>query len=142
MWTEEANMQEFRDAVERRDLAALMALCADDVVFRSPIVHKPYEGRNQLEPLLRAVGQVLEDFRYTRELGAPGTRDHALVFRARVGDREAEGCDFIHVDEEGLIDELYVMVRPLSGLMAIAEAMKSQLGLNEIARKERRQTAA
>ena len=49
---------------------------------------------------------------YTRQIGAPGAPDQALVFRARVGDREVEGCDFIHVGEDGLIDELYVMVRP------------------------------
>jgi hypothetical protein len=54
-----------------------------------------------------------------------------LVFRARVGDREVEGCDFIHLNEEGLIDEVYVMVRPLSGVMALAEAMKRQLALTE-----------
>jgi hypothetical protein len=38
-----------------------------------------------------------------------------------------EGCDFLHVDEDGMIDELYVMFRPLSGLTAMAEAMKRQL---------------
>jgi hypothetical protein len=73
------------------------------------------------------VGHVLQDFSYTRLIGAPHSRDHALVFRGRIGDRALEGCDFIHVDEQGLIDELYVMIRPLSGLMALAEAMKRQL---------------
>ncbi len=124
-------MQEFREAVERRDLDALVALFTDDVVFRSPAVHAPYQGRAQVAVLLDAVSQVLEDFRYTRQIGAPGAADHALVFRARVGDREVEGCDFIHTNEQGLIDELYVMFRPLSGLVALAEAMKRQLGLDE-----------
>jgi SnoaL-like protein len=124
-------MQEFRSAIEARDLDRLTALFADDVVFRSPVVHAPYQGRDQTMALLRAVGQVFEDFRYTREIGAPGAPDQALVFRARVGDREVEGCDFIHLDEDGLIDELYVMVRPATGLMALAEAMKRQLALTE-----------
>ena len=73
------------------------------------------------------MGRVLEDFRYTRQIGAPDTADHALVFRACEGDREVEGCDFIHVNEDGLFDELYVMFRPLSGILALAEAMKQQL---------------
>lgn len=120
-------MQAFRDAVERRDLDALIALLSEEVVFRSPAVHTPYQGRDQVKPLLRAVGQVLKDFSYTRQIGAPHSRDHALVFRGRIGDRALEGCDFIHVDEQGLIDELYVMIRPLSGLTALAEAMKRQL---------------
>jgi SnoaL-like domain len=120
-------MQAFRDAVERCDLDALIALLSEEVLFRSPAVHTRYQGRDQVKPLLRAVGQVLQDFRYTRQIGAPHSRDHALVFRGRIGDRALEGCDFIHVDEQGLIDELYVMIRPLSGLTALAEAMKRQL---------------
>ena len=106
-----------------------MKLMADDVVFRSPVVFKPYHGREAVAMLLGAVARVFEDFRYDREIGAPDASDHALVFRARVGDRELEGCDFLRVDEHGLIDELCVMVRPLSGVLALAEAMKAQLEL-------------
>ncbi|MFL5884236.1 MAG: nuclear transport factor 2 family protein [Thermoleophilaceae bacterium] len=120
-------MKQFRNAVENRDIDTLVGLVAEDVVFRSPVVYKPYEGRDQVALLLAAVGQVLEDFQYTREIGAPDAADSALVFRARIGDREVEGCDFIHVNENGLIDELYVMFRPLSGVTALAEAMRQQL---------------
>jgi hypothetical protein len=122
-------VQEFRSAVEARDIDGLVALFSDDIVFRSPVVHAPYHGRDQAKLLLAAVSEVFEDFRYTREIGAPGAADSALVFRARVGDREVEGCDFIHLNGAGLIDELCVMVRPATGLMALAEAMKRQLEL-------------
>jgi len=121
-------MQQFREAIERRDLDALMALFAEDVVFRSPVVYAPYRGREHVGALLAEVAQVFEDFSYTHQIGAPEGADHALVFRARVGDREVEGCDFVHVDESGLIDELFVMVRPLSGATALAEAMARRLG--------------
>ena len=124
-------MQKFRDAIESHDLNALLALFAEDVVFRSPVVHTPYQGRAQLKPLFRAVGQVVEDLRYTRQLGARSAADHALVFRARVDDREIEGCDFIHLNEDGLIDEMYVMIRPLSGLIGMARAMRNHLDLDE-----------
>lgn len=120
-------MQQFRDAIESQDLDAAVGLFADDIVFRSPVVHAPYHGREQVEVILRAVGRVLEDFRYVRQIGAAGDPDQALVFRARVGDREVEGCDFIHLDTNGRIDEFYVMFRPLSGILALAEAMKREL---------------
>jgi SnoaL-like domain len=131
--TEEVHMQAFREAVERRDFDALVALLGDEVVFRSPAVHRPYHGRPDVAKLLYAVGQVFEDFRYTHEIGAPDAAQSALVFRTRVGDRELEGCDFIHVGEDGKIDELFVMIRPLSGLIALAEAMSKQLGLEAAA---------
>ena len=120
-------MHPFRAAIEARDIEAAVALLAQDVVFRSPIVFKPYHGREAVAPLLLAVSRVFEDFRYEREIGAPDARDHALVFSARIGDRELDGCDFIHTDEHGLIDDFCVMVRPLSGALALAEAMKAQL---------------
>ena len=125
-------MQEFRSAIEARDLDGLVALFSDDIVFRSPVVHAPYHGRDQARALFHAVSQVFEDFRYTREMGAPGAADSALVFRARVGDREVEGCDFIHRGDDGLIDEVCVMVRPATGLMALAEAMRRQLELGTV----------
>ena len=120
-------MHPFRTAVEARDWEAAIDLLADDVVFRSPIVFKPYEGKDAVGMLLRAVSQVFEDFHYTREIGADDASDHALVFSARVGDRELEGCDFIHMNDAGAIDEFMVMVRPLTGAHALAEAMQARL---------------
>jgi hypothetical protein len=48
------------------------------------------------------------------------------VFRTEVGGKEIQGCDFLHLDENGLIDEFTVMVRPLSGAQALSEAMAAQ----------------
>jgi hypothetical protein len=117
----------FRAAVEAHDLDRAVALLDDGVVFRSPVVFKPYHGRDEVPVLLGAVSRVFEDFRYEREIGGPDSADHALVFRARVGDREIEGCDFLHTGDNGLIDEFFVMVRPLSAALALAEAMKAEL---------------
>ena len=120
-------MRAFREAVEAWDVDRAVSLMTEDVTFRSPIVHKPYQGRDEVSAILHAVSRVFQDFRYDRVIGEEGAPDHALVFRARVGDREVEGCDFLHTDEAGLIDELFVMVRPLSGAMALAEAMRAEL---------------
>ncbi|MFF1292453.1 MULTISPECIES: nuclear transport factor 2 family protein [unclassified Streptomyces] len=119
-------MRAFREAVEAWDFDAVEALLAEDVVFTSPVVFKPYPGKAITAAILRGVSRVFEDFRYERELTGTDGRDHALVFTARVGDRALTGCDFIHVNEDGLIDELTVMVRPLSGAQALAEAMGAQ----------------
>lgn len=120
-------MHPFRTAVEAGDVDAAVRLLAADVEFRSPAVFTPYRGRDAVAQLLHAVSQVFQDFRYVSEIGDPDGREHALVFRARVGDREVEGCDFLHEDEDGAIAEFVVMVRPMSGLLALAEAMKARL---------------
>jgi hypothetical protein len=120
-------MRAFREAVESWDIDQVISLMTEDVTFRSPVVHKPYQGRDQVAAILHAVSRVFEDFRYDRAIGAPDATDHALVFRARVGDREIEGADFLRVNADGLIEEFFVMIRPLSGAMAVAEAMRAEL---------------
>ncbi|WP_433113503.1 nuclear transport factor 2 family protein [Micromonospora sp. CA-246542] len=119
-------MIDFRAAVEAGDLDAIEAALADNVVFRSPVAFKPYEGRAITGAILRGVLRVFEDFRYVRELSGEGGRDHALVFEARMGDVAVEGCDFLHLDASGLVDEFTVMVRPLSAAQALAAAMAAE----------------
>jgi len=114
----------FRKAVEARDTEAMAACLADNVVFTSPVAFAPYPGKPLTAAILRGVMRVFENFRYEREI-IDGS-NHALVFRTEVNGKEVQGCDFLHLDENGLIDEFTVMVRPLSGAHALSEAMAAQ----------------
>jgi SnoaL-like domain len=111
----------FRAAVERSDHAGMVEALAPDVVFHSPITFKPFEGRDAVATLLGVVMRTFEDFRYTDELDSDGVK--ALVFEARVGDRQVQGLDLLRFDDEGLIEDFTVMVRPLSAAIALAEAV-------------------
>ncbi|MDH6244324.1 nuclear transport factor 2 family protein [Mycobacterium sp. OTB74] len=119
-------MQAFRRAVEARDAVAMEACLADNVVFTSPVAFKPYPGKPITAAILRGVLRVFEDFRYVREINDSENASHALVFEATVAGKKITGCDFIHVDADGLIDDFMVMVRPLSGATALSEAMGAQ----------------
>ncbi len=111
----------FRQAVEAGDIDAAVACLAPDVVFNSPVAHRPFEGSQNVSGVLRAVFETFEDFEYTDELTDGDT--HALVFRARVGDKQLQGLDLLRMNADGLIEDFTVMVRPASGLMALGEAM-------------------
>lgn len=119
-------MHPFRAAVEARDEAAIEALLADDVVFTSPVAFKPYPGKAITAAILRAVIRVFEDFRYVREIADADGRDHAFVFEATVDGKQLTGCDFLHFDEDGKIDDFTVMVRPLSAAQVLAARMGEQ----------------
>ena len=119
-------MQRFRQADEARDEQAIADLLADDVVFTSPVAFAPYPGKPITAAILRAVLRVFEDFHYIREITDTGGRDSALVFQAVVDGKEVTGCDFLHVNEAGLIDDFMVMVRPLSAAHALSAAMAAQ----------------
>jgi len=115
----------FALAVLADDHDAALASIADDVVFRSPAVHKPYHGKEQVAGLLRLVATVFENFRYTAEWRDGATT--ILFFEANVGDRELQGVDILEESRDGLIERFTVMIRPLSGLQAVAAAMAARI---------------
>lgn len=117
----------FRQAAESKDFSKLEELFSPEVVFRSPAVFKPYEGLEALGVLLGAVAETFDDFRYLDQVETGDTA--VLVFEARVGDRQLNGVDVLRFGEDGLIAEMMVMVRPLSGLNALVEEMGRQLGV-------------
>jgi len=115
----------FRDAVEDRDLDRMVAQLAPDAVLHSPVTFKPFEGRDAIALLLSALLEVFEDFTYIDEMDGEGVA--SLLFRARIGDRKIEGIDIIRAGQDGLIDDFTVMVRPMSGVQALAEAVGARL---------------
>jgi hypothetical protein len=72
------------------------------------------------------VTEVFEEFRYVDHFERDGGA--ALIFEAKVVDRELQGLDLLAYDDEGLVKELTVMIRPLSGLLALGEEMRKRLG--------------
>ena len=116
-------MDQLRKALETKDAAAVEALLAEDVVFRSPALFKPYAGRAATMVFLRAAMETFEDFRYVRTFTEDDGRGHVLMFTATVAGRELEGVDVVSLGEDGLVSEFRVLIRPMSGLLALAEAM-------------------
>jgi hypothetical protein len=116
-------MHPFRKAVEARDIEAMTALLADDVIFISPVAFKPYAGKAITSAILETVMEVFQDFRYVREIGDESSNEHALVFEAKVANKAITGCDFIRTDGDGLIHDFMVMVRPLRAAQALSEEM-------------------
>jgi len=115
----------FRAAVERGDIDGARELLAEEVVFHSPATFHPFVGRETVSRLLELVAETFEEFRYTDEL--QGDDAHALIFRASIEGREIEGLDLLRFDDDGLIADFTVMLRPLSGLTPFAQAMGEKL---------------
>lgn len=117
----------WHDVVTRRDAGALDALLADDVVFHSPVVHSPQQGKPITKLYLGAALQVLnnESFRYVRQV--VGQSDAVLEFTTEVDGIHINGVDLIHWNAEGKIDDFKVMVRPLKAINLLHSLMKQML---------------
>jgi hypothetical protein len=117
----------FRLAAEAKDLDLLKETLREDVVLHSPILFRGFEGREMVSTVLTHVSATLEGLTYVDELVADGTV--ALRFKATVEDRELEGIDFLELDEQGLVRELTVFMRPMSALTRFNERMSERLGV-------------
>jgi SnoaL-like protein len=115
----------FRRAAESKDLDLLTETLREDVVLHSPVLFRGFEGREVVSAVLTEVAATLEGLTYTDEL--TDERTVALRFKAKVGDRELEGIDFLELDEDGKVAELTVFMRPFSALTAFNEQMKARL---------------
>jgi hypothetical protein len=119
----------FRSAVEDGDTGQLPELFREDAVFRSPVVFKPYEGRDQVLKVLGAAERVLGvggSFRYVQQLEDANDRIAVLEFATEVDGKQVEGIDKLTFDEDGLITEIKVMIRPASALQAVGARMAEE----------------
>ena len=112
-----------------------------DVVFYSPIVYTPQEGRDITKLYLTAAGQTLPGdagagsgdgagssgggFRYTKKVLAGDTA--VLEFETTVGGKYVNGVDIIRCDDDGKIVEFRVMIRPLQAVNLVHEQMRAAL---------------
>jgi hypothetical protein len=119
-------MHPFRQAVEARDIPAMVAELDPDVRLYSPVAFKPFAGADAVRELFENLFEVFEDFHYVDELA--GENSHALIFRANVNGKQIEGLDHMVFGEDGKVTEFTVMLRPLSGLAAMGEAMGPRVG--------------
>jgi len=119
----------FRKAAEDGNVAQASDLFTEDAIFRSPVLFKPYKGRDQVLKVLQAAERVLglgNAFRYVHQLEDPGDRVAILEFATVVDGKRVEGIDKLTFDDEGLITELKVMIRPASALQLVGAKMAEE----------------
>ncbi|MGP3750247.1 nuclear transport factor 2 family protein [Streptomyces sp. IBSNAI001] len=123
--------ERFRAAVEKGDHAALEELFTEDARLFSPVKFTPFEGRPMVLGLFGVLLRTFEDFRYVGQFegeastSAEGTQEPSeiLLFRATVNGKAIHGIDLLQFDEDGRIKEFTVMVRPMSAVQALGEAV-------------------
>lgn len=114
-------LEKWHDVVFNKNLEVLKELLSDDITFYSPVVFKPKNSKMEALFVLSNVIEVLKDFKYHREF--IDGNSWALEFSANVGDKSVKGVDLIQFDENGKIINFEVLIRPLSGLIALGEDM-------------------
>ncbi|MCU4439088.1 nuclear transport factor 2 family protein [Acinetobacter lwoffii] len=121
------SISRWHEMLESRDMSILNELLAEEVVFRSPVAFQPYPGKQLVFFILTNVIQVFENFTYHREFISEDGNNVVLEFSANVGDKKLKGVDMIQFNEEGQMIDFEVMIRPKSGLEALAVQMGQRM---------------
>ena len=126
-----ATLEKWHDIVRTRNLKALDALLADDVVFHSPVVHKPQVGKAVTMQYLSAAFYVFfnDTFQYLRE--TTSSYDAILEFTVDIDGISVNGVDMLKWNDEGKIVEFKVMIRPLKAIQLIHQKMGDMLAVQQ-----------
>lgn len=114
----------FVETLKEDDLRPLLA---DNIVFRSPFVHRPIPGKQASLLILTTVVTIFENFRYHR-IFTSGANDVTLEFSANIGEWDLKGVDLVKFDASGQITDFEVMVRPIKALEALGTRMGARIG--------------
>jgi hypothetical protein len=123
----EQTLQKWHDYMDGKGDISLDDILAEDVVFHSPVVHTPQEGREITKKYLAGAATVLgkNDFNYVRTV-ADGN-NAVLEFTAEIEGIHVNGIDLIHVNDEGKITDFKVMLRPLKAVNIVHKGMAAML---------------
>ena len=117
----------WHEVLKAGDPSRVPDLLADEVVFHSPVVHTPQEGKPITTMYLQAAFEVLfgSEFRYVREVLSPG--EAVLEFETEIDGIHVNGVDMIRYDADGKIVDFKVMVRPLKAIQMLHAKMGEML---------------
>lgn len=118
------------------------ALLHPDVVFYSPVVFTPQQGREITKLYLSAAGSTLPgdapasgesstgdapatSFTYTKTIASG--HQAMLEFETTMDGKYVNGVDILTCDDDSLVTEFKVMMRPLQAVNIVHEQMKAML---------------
>ncbi len=136
-------MQRWNQHLKGELVGGFDAILHQDCVFWSPVLFKPQIGRDLTAMYLSAAGMVLPgdtadqnetaspttgtngSFRYTKRVLDGHTA--VLEFETTIDDVHVNGVDIITCDDNSMITEFKVMMRPHRALDAVRQQMAATL---------------
>lgn len=120
------NMELWHEIIKERDPERLDQVLADDCVFHSPILHTPQKGKDLTKFYLAGAMMVFNDsFHYVKEVV---TQEHVVLeFICDIEGIIINGVDILTLNEDGMIKEFKVMIRPLKAIELMHTKMRELL---------------
>ena len=133
-------VEKWYEVMKSNDMDKLDDLLAEDVVFYSPVVYTPQNGKDITKMYLMAAGGVFGEgtkdamsdsnksqskFKYIKEI--IGEKSALLEFESEMDGIYVNGVDVISWNDEGKITEFKVIIRPLQAVNMLHQKMQAML---------------
>ena len=120
-------IHKWHEVINSDDMNALDNIIAEEAVFSSPVVFTPMEGKEITMMYLHEAGQSfnMEKFRYTKEIH--DGMNSVLEFETYIDDISVNGVDMIEWNQDGMISNFKVMIRPFKAVQKVQEKMVEAL---------------
>lgn len=110
--------ERYRQAGESGDVDLALSAFAENAVLHSPLTRRiSFSGHAELRPLLEVAFSHIEGIHFHTDVGDERTR--TLVYTGRVGGLDMEETTLLRLDDDGLIAEATLFIRPLPALVQV-----------------------
>ena len=113
----------FTAALQRKDLDGMLTHMSDDVRLLTPLVSEAFQGKASISPVVEALLAVVDSFEFLELMEGP--QHVSEFFKVTVGSLVLDGMDYWRLNEEGLIQEMTVLWRPLPAIVAVQNQLNS-----------------
>lgn len=120
------HVQDYFDAMSRKDLTQIEAHLADDIVLLSPVFPTPFEGRAAVFEILVGLLRTIDSLEVN--LTFASDNDIAVFFTISCDGITVRGNEHIHVDDTGRIDLIEVAWAPLPSVVLLQQKLAATLG--------------
>eukprot|EP01128_Nolandella_sp_AFSM9_P005921 TRINITY_DN295_c0_g1_i2.p1 TRINITY_DN295_c0_g1~~TRINITY_DN295_c0_g1_i2.p1 ORF type:complete len:145 (+),score=18.04 TRINITY_DN295_c0_g1_i2:54-488(+) len=122
-------LEKWKKALHSHDFETISSLMHDDFVFRSPVVHQPFPGKDNVKTqhILRWIVEIVEGFHYVDDFSSAENLSVGMIFAGTVKGLDVQGLDWFRLAPNGKILSLTVMLRPYSATTAVLKEMGSRL---------------
>jgi hypothetical protein len=111
----------FTQAMQRKDLEAMLGHMVDDIVLKTPLAAEPFRGKDAIRPVVTALLGVVDGFDFREILQGPA--HVSAFFGITVGEHQLDGVDYWRLSDDGRIAEMTVLWRPLPAANAVAQRL-------------------
>ncbi len=112
------NIKELADALASKEIERYAVWFAADMRLFTPIHEEPLIGKSAASQILPLVFSFFDDFHYPDTLS--GQQSHSLIFKAKINGIMLDGVDYLKTNDNGLVTDFYVMMRPLQAITELS----------------------